>query len=257
MRRTVLLAVWLVTDAALFIGAYAVAYVARVGFILSTDFPLEHYLKTVTVVAPVWVLTLAQLGVFRMLRVQSEHRNILHILFSCVLGSALFTLGYYFLFDKFFSRLLLVYAGAFSFVLTLVWHLAFDSWQRRILRKNPPAYPVLLIGLTRETERLIALLEEKQSPLKPVAILEAHGTPRTEVHGVPVLGKLNKLEDVIKEKRPTHLIQCNNLEHTVNLMSVCRQHRMTYMLLPSVLGVAGGTEEVVTLEGRPMLTARG
>lgn len=257
MRRTALLAVWLVTDTALFIGAYAIAYIARVGFILSTDFPLDHYLKTVCVVAPVWVLILAQLGVFRLLRVQSERRNILHILFACVMGSALFTLAYYFLFDRFFSRLLLVYAGGFSFMLTLVWHLAFDSWQRRILRSNPPAYPVLFVGITRETERLIALLEEKQSPLKPVAVLEAHGTSQTDVRGVPVLGKLNNLEQVIKDKRPTHLIQCNNLEHTVNLMSVCRQHGMTYMLLPSVLGVAGGTEEVVTLEGRPMLTARG
>lgn len=256
MRRTVLLIIWLVTDAALFIAAYAIGYVARVGFILSTDFPLEYYLRTVAVVAPLWVLAMAQLGIFRLTRVQSEQRNILHIFFACVLGSAMFTLAYYFLFDRFFSRLLLVYAGALSFGLTLVWHLAFDSWQRRILRKNPAAYPVLIVGLSREAEKLIRHFEERQCPLKPVAILDPQGSPLKEVAGVPVLGKLNKLEDVIKEKRPTHLIQCSSLEHTINLMSVCRQHGMTYMLLPSVLGVAGGGE-VVSVEGYPLLTARG
>lgn len=256
MRRTVLLIVWLATDAALFIAAYAIGYVARVGFILSTDFPLDLYLKTVVLVAPVWVLALAELGVFRLTRVQSDQRNVLHILFACVLGSAMFTLSYYFLFDRFFSRLLLVYAGAISFALTLVWHLAFDSWQRRILRRNPPAYPVLIVGLSREAEKLIKHFEERQSPLRPVAILDPQGTSVTEVAGVPVLGKLNKLEDVIKEKHPTHLIQGSNLEHTINLMSVCRQHGMTYMLLPSVLGVAG-QGEVVSVEGYPLLTARG
>lgn len=256
MRRTILLAIWLLTDAALFIGAYAVAYGLRVGFILSTDFPLNLYLRTVAIVAPVWVLALSQLGVFRLTRIQSEHRNILHLLFSCVLGLAMFTLTYYFLYDRFFSRLLLIYAGAFSFALTLVWHLAFDSWQRRVLRRKPAAYPVLVVGLSREAEKLIKHFEDRQCPLRITAILDPQGTPLKEVAGIPVLGKLDKLEAVIKDKRPTHLIQCSSLEHTINLMSVCRQHGMTYMLLPSVLGVAGGGE-VVSVEGYPLLTARG
>lgn len=256
MRRTILLSLWLVTDAALFIAAYAVAYFLRVGFILSTDFPVGEYLRTVIVIAPLWVIILTQLGVYRLTRVQSEYRNILHILFSCILGSALFTLAYYFLFNAFFSRLLLVYAGAFSFAFALVWHLAFDSWQRRVLRGNPPSYPVLVIGLNREAEKLIRHLEERQCPLKCIAILDPQGTSVKEVAGVPVLGKLNLLEEVIRSKKPTHLIQCSSLEHTINLMSVCRQHGMTYMLLPSVLGVAG-QGEVLSVEGYPLVTARG
>lgn len=257
MRRLILLTLWILTDLILFVGAYALAYFLRVGLIISTDFPLNLYLQTTLIVAPLWLIVMAQLGVFRLLRVQSDLKNLSHIFFSCVLASALFTLAYYFLYTEFFSRLLLVYAGALSFILTTVWHLAFDQWQRRVLRKNPPAYPVLFVGITRETEKLIALLEEKQSPLRPVAILDAHGTSQTEIHGIPVLGKLNKLEDVIKEKRPTHLIHCSNLEHTINLMSVCRQHGMTYLLLPSILGVVGNTEEVIQLEGRAMLATRG
>jgi hypothetical protein len=77
-----------------------------------------------------------------------------------------------------------------------------------------------------------------------------------EVAGVPVLGKLNKLEETIKEKRPTHLIQCSNLEHTINLMSVCRQHGMTYLLLPSVLGVTGAAETVETIEGQNVIAVK-
>ena len=255
VRRILLLITWLVTDGVLFIGSYAFAYFLRVGFILSTDFPLDTYLQTVLLITPLWLGVLTQLGVFRLTRVQSEERNIYHLFFACVMGTALFTLTYYFAFAEFFSRLLLVYAGIGSFILVTVWHLAFDQWQRRILRKNPAAYPLLVIGTNRDAERFVKLLEEKASPFKPVAILDPQGSSLKEISGVPVLGKLNMLEEVIKEKKPKYLVQCSNLEHTINLISVCRNHGMTYMLLPAVLG-AGGKEETIVVEGQALSVVR-
>jgi FlaA1/EpsC-like NDP-sugar epimerase len=247
----ILLACWLLTDIVLFIGAYVLAYFLRVGFLLSTDFPMPPYLQTALIIAPLWIAVMVQLGIFRLTRIQSDQRNIAHILFACVMGLALFTLAYYFLHDRFFSRLLLVYAGGLSFVFTLVWHLSFDQWQRRVLRRSPPAYPLLVVGANREAERFIKLLEERQSPFKPVAILDSQGSPLKDIAGIPVLGKLNKLEEVIRLKKPTHLVQCANLEHTINLMSVCRQHGMTYLLLPSVLGAVMGSSE--RIEGQPVI----
>ncbi len=256
MRRLILLIIWLVTDAVLFLGAYVVAYFLRVGLIVSTDFPLNLYLQTVALVTPVWLLVMGELGVFKLFRVQSDKRNLLYVLFSCVMGSALFTLTYYFLFNRFFSRLLLVEAGLLSFIFAMFWHLAFDQWQRRILRKSPVAYPVLVIGTNREAERFITLLEEKQSPLKVTGILDPQGSSKKEIAGVSVLGKLNKLEDTIKSLRPKYLVQCSNLEHSINLISACRNHGITYMLLPSVLGVVSQHEEFVVIEGQPMAMVR-
>ncbi|MFA5799411.1 MAG: hypothetical protein WC840_00450 [Candidatus Peribacteraceae bacterium] len=254
MRRVILLVCWLLTDAVLFIGAYVAAYFLRVGFILSTDFPLSPYLQTVLFVMPLWLAAMMQLGIFRLTRIQSEQRNIAHILFACILGLALFTLAYYFLHDKFFSRLLLIYAGGLSFALTMVWHLAFDQWQRQVLRRLPAAYPLLVIGTNREAERFIRLLEERRSPFRPIAVLDSQGSPLKDIAGVPVLGKLNKLEEVIRSKKPTHLVQCADLEHTINLMSVCRQHGMTYLLLPSVLGAIVGSSE--RIEGRSVILVK-
>jgi len=256
MRRTVLLTLWLLTDALLFIGAYTAAYFLRVGFIVSSDFPLNLYLQTVLIITPLWLLVLAELGVFRLIRVQTEIRNMLYLLFSCVIASSLFTLAYYFLHDRFFSRLLLIYAGVLSFTVTLVWHLAFDAWQRRILRKHPAAYPVLIIGANRDAENLITLLNEKQSPLKPVAVLDPQGTSKKEIGGVPVLGKLNILEETINNLKPKYLVQCSTLEHTINLISVCRNHKITYCLLPTVLGILGKNEEFVRVEGQALAMIR-
>lgn len=256
MRRMFMLIVWLVTDVVLMLGAYVAAYFVRVGLIFSTDFPIDKYLKVVLLIAPLWLAVMGFLGVFRLLRVQANPRNIAHLLFSCVFALALFTLAYYFLYNTFFSRKLLVYAGIAHFLFTLVWHAAFDQWQRRVLRRNPPAYPLLVIGANRDAERVIRLLEERQSPFKPVAVLDSQGTSQTDVAGVPVRGKLNKLEDVLKEKKITHLLQCADLEHTINLLSLCRQHGITYMLLPSVLGIVGVNEEVEYIEGQPVTMVR-
>lgn len=256
MRRLLLLITWLITDAVLFLGAYAVAYFLKVGLIISSDFPLNLYLQTVAIIIPLWLLIMAELGIFKLFRVQSDKKNILYILFSCVMGSSLFTLAYYFLHDRFFSRLLLVEAGVLSFIFTLIWHLAFDQWQRRVLRRSPPAYPVLLVGANRDTERFVTLLNETQSPLKPVGILDPEGSKAVHLGKTPILGKLNKLEEVIKELKPKYLVQCSNLEHSINLLSACRNHKMTYMLLPSVLGIMGGDEEFVMIEGQPMAMVR-
>ncbi len=256
MRRSILLICWLFTDVVLFIGAYAAAYFIRVGFIVSTDFPLDLYMQTVAITAPVWLIVLAELGVFRLLRVQSDRKNLLHLLFACVMASSLFTLAYYFLHDKFFSRLLLVEAGALNLLFTVVWHLAFDQWQRRILRKDPPAYPLLVIGANREAERFIALLEQKLSPLKPLGILDPQGSSRKEIAGVPVLGKLNRLEEILASMKPAYLVQCSNLEHSINLISACRSHRITYILLPSVHGIVGEKKEFVSIEGQILATVR-
>ncbi len=250
MRRLVLLTLWILTDAILFVGAYALAYFLRVGFIISTDFPLNLYLQTAVIIAPLWILVMVELGVFTLFRVQSNVKNLTYIFFSCIMGSALFTLAYYFLYTNFFSRLLLLEAGALSFICTVIWHLSFDQWQRRILRKSPPAFPVLIIGTNREAERFVKLLEEKQSPLKPVAILDPQGSPKKEIEGIPVLGKLNKLEEVIATLKPKYLVQCSNLEHTINMISVCKNHNMVYLLLPSVIG--GSNEKLVVIEGQSM-----
>jgi FlaA1/EpsC-like NDP-sugar epimerase len=111
---------------------------------------------------------------------------------------------------------------------------------------------MLVIDANRDAERVIRLLEERQSPLKPVAVLDSQGTSAKEIAGVPVRGKLNKLEDVIREEGISHLLQCADLEHTINLLSLCRQHGITYMLLPSVLGIVGVQERIDEIEGQPV-----
>ncbi len=254
MRRTFLLVCWVIADYVLFVGAYTLGYLAKVQTFTWAPFPIGSYLRTVVIIAPFWLLVLVSLRVFTLTRIQQSRKNILHILFACAMGVSFFTLAFYFLNDKSpVSRLLLVYVGTFSFLLTTLWHTVFDVWQRKVLRKDPPAYPLLLIGINRDTERIIKLLNDRESVFKPVAILDSRGTSAKEIAGVPVLGRLHKLEETIREKRITHLMQCAEIEHTINLLSVCRAHKLTYLLLPSVLGIVGVNEKNEQIEGQSVI----
>ena len=122
-----------------------------------------------------------------------------------------------------------------------------------ILRRDPPAFPLLVIGSNRDAKRMIELLQTQRSIFKPVAVLDSRGTSAKELAGIPVLGRLNKLEEVIKQYKITHLLQCDELEHSINLVSVCRQHGITYLLLPIVLGDTGGKEKSESIEGQPVI----
>ncbi|PIR48285.1 hypothetical protein COU80_04925 [Candidatus Peregrinibacteria bacterium CG10_big_fil_rev_8_21_14_0_10_55_24] len=252
MRSRVLLWIWLACDMALFVGSYALAYFLRVGWIFSTDFPFDRFLTTALLVAPFWLVVLATTRTFHLTRNQRTLRNAAYIVYAALVGVALFVLTYYFRYTTFFSRLLLLEALMLSTVITLAWHVVFQTLQRRILLWDPPRFPTLIIGVTRESKRLITMLQQRHNPLHPVAILDGRGANEKEISGVPVLGKLNKLEETLENYRITHLIQCSDLEQSMNLLSACRQRQITYLLLPSLLGIVERDERVESLEGLPV-----
>ena len=252
MRPRILLILWLISDLLLFIGTYVLAYFLRVGFILSTDFPFGRFIAVAATVSPLWLIVLATTRTFHMTRDQMTQRNLAYISYAALVGLALFSLTYFFRYTTFFSRLLLSYAFILTTVLTYIWHIVFQNIQRRILCLEPPAFPTLIVGVTRESRKITESLIKKRNPLHPVAILDGRGAPDTEIAGVPVLGKLNKLEEIFEQKKITHLIQCSDLEQSLNLLSACRQRNITYIILPSVLGIVEKGSQMEALEGRPV-----
>lgn len=257
MRRPqTIVVLWILSDAAIFIGAYILAYFLRVGWILSTDFPFRNLLVIVIGITPLWLLILIALGVFHPLRNQKTIATLSHMSGAALLGVALFTLGYYFRFTAFFSRLLLIEAFFLSSIGLWAWNILMQEIIRHLLRSPPPSFPTLIIGATREAARLIQALERHKSPIVPVGILDSRGVQEERIAGVPVLGKLNMLDTVLIEKHITHLIQCSDVEHTINLLSACRAHGVTYMLLPSVLGIVERDERMESLEGFPVTVVK-
>ncbi len=149
MRYTLTLLLWLLGDLLFFVSAYILAYFLRVGWIFSTDFPFSRFLAVVLIVAPLWIGALVTTRTFSLTRNQRSLRNIVYILYACAVGTALFALTYYFLYGLFFSRLLLVEALLLTVGITALWHVVFEEIRKRVLRRSPPVFPTLIVGLTR------------------------------------------------------------------------------------------------------------
>ena len=256
MRYRILLFLWILTDLLLFVATYTLAYFLRVWWILSTDFPFSRFITVALMIAPIWVAVTASLRVYRMTRQQQTLDTGSRIVYSAIIALALFMLVYYFTYRHTFSRLLLIIAFVLHAACAWGWHIVYSHWQRMMLRRNPPTFPTLIVGVTRESRALIERLNRHRSPLKPVAIIDPMGIKETTIDGVPVRGRLNKLEDVLAEHQITHLIQCSDLEQSLNLLSACRNRGITYMLLPSVLGIVERDEQNESLEGMPVTVVR-
>lgn len=250
MRRTVVLMLWLISDYILFCAAYALAYFFRVGWILSTDLPFHQYMASVALSGIPWLTLLATTRTFALTRNQRTLRNAAYIAYTSVVGVAFVALIYFFLFQQIFSRELLLTACALSILGTWAWHMIMGFLMRWTLTVSPPVFPTLVIGVTRETRALLKHLRERRGVLVPVAILDVSGVKENEIEGVPVKGKLDRLEQALHEFGITHVLQCSDLEQSINLLSACRAHGITYMLLPSVLGIVERDERVESLEGK-------
>lgn len=250
MRRSLLLILWLATDYALFLGIYVFAYFLRVGWIFSTDLPFRNFMTAVALSGIPWLGGLVMTRTFSLTRRQRTPRNAFFIACAAVVGVALVTTVHFFLFQQIFSRELLLTAFILSAIATWAWHMAFGLLMRMALRSGSPSFPTLIIGVTRESRHLIELLQKRRSVLAPVAILDATGAKEQSIAGVPVKGKLDKLEEALTQCKITHVIQCSDLEQSINLLSACRARGLTYMLLPSVLGIVEKDERIESLEGK-------
>lgn len=252
MRYPILLTLWLLTDLLLFVGLYTLTYFLRVGWILSTDFPFDRFLIATILTAPLWLIVLATTRTFGLTRNQMTLRNGAYIAYASLVGMAFFTLAYYFRYEAFFSRLLLSVAFFLTWIGIWGWHVFFEKIERRLLRASPPTFPTLIIGTTREAAELIRSLNANNNPLTPVAILHSGGGGETSLQHVPIRGKLHKLEEILAKEHITHIIQCSDLEQSLNFLSACRKRGITYMLLPSVLGMVERDEHIESLEGQPV-----
>lgn len=250
MRRPLLLILWLLTDYLLFLGVYAFAYFQRVGWIFSGDLPFRQFMIAVAVSGVPWLAGLVTTRTFSLTRRQRTPRNAIYIGWAAVMGAALVTTTYFFLYQQIFSRELLLTAFVLSAIATWGWHMIFGLVMRMMLRGGSPCFPTLIVGVTRESRHLIGLLQKRRSVFAPVAILDASGVKDSAIEGVPVVGKLNKLEEVLRSHSITHLIHCSDVDQSINLLSACRARGITYMLLPSVLGIVEKDERTESLEGK-------
>ena len=84
MRRIALILLWLITDALVFVGAYALAYFIKVGWIFSSDLPFETFASAVLITTAGWLIVMMTMRNFGLTRKQASIRNFAYIIYACI-----------------------------------------------------------------------------------------------------------------------------------------------------------------------------
>lgn len=235
--------------------AFTAAYFARVGFLFSTDFPFLPYFYTALLASGVWI---SSLMVFKGYTPTVRFTRVIHhvkIMVAGFTGTAAFGILFYFTQKTLFSRLLLLFIFLFGCTLLSSFHLALRQLEIFLIKKGYGNIRLLIIGSNRGVKSFIESLKQSPSPYIPVAILDGYGTSQKEIVGVPVLGKLNILEEAIDRYHIDAIVQGDNIEQVINIVHFCEQHELDYYLLPYLLGMVQDHLTIRTLE-KPLITRK-
>jgi FlaA1/EpsC-like NDP-sugar epimerase len=229
-------------DALLVFSAFMLAYFLRVGFIFSTDFPFGKYVSIAAITVPVTLVFMFFARAYKLTQQVNSWRHVERVAFVAIENVAVFIVLYYFAFRQFFSRMILVYIFVFTFVLVYLWHQLFRWILQKSSEREIGVYRTLVIGANRPAEEIIKRLVLAQSHLKPVAIIDASGTGKTIIAGVPVVGKMDMFERAIAAHRIDHILQTDALQNNIK-----------YVMTPELLGIFQGHQTMEEIEGQMFL----
>ena len=160
---------------------------------------------------------------------------------------------YYFGFREFFSRLILIYLFLLTLILTYTWHLTFRWILKKASSKEIGIYRALIIGGNRPAEAIIRMLISEKSYIKPAAVINAHGSGKKVLHGVPIVGKMNLFEKTIADHSIDIIIQVDHLEQSLNIINYALANDIKYLMPPELLGIFQGYQVIEEVEGMPFL----
>ncbi|QQS58952.1 sugar transferase [Candidatus Peregrinibacteria bacterium] len=216
--------------------AFVVSYFLRVGSYFSTDFPFSPYIVLSLIITPAFLFFFAWSGLYAL-----EEKRPLELLraisVSCLAGSMLFVLIFFFKREIFFSRLILLFIWGISTTFVFGFHLGIQQIWARQYERGKNVLRTLLVGNGKTAMMLTQELQKKRSRFQPIAALAPYGGGEKILSkNVPVLGKLDALERVCKEQKIDAIIQTEAPEQTPNLLLFAEGKYLEFLLAPSVIG---------------------
>lgn len=245
----------IIIDFLLILLSFTLAYFLRVGLIFSSDFPFDAYATVFIPTGVFWILVLIFQNVYSRAPI-SKRRLFISIMASNLIGITLFVLIFFYKRDIFFSRLILVYVWGISSILLIA-----NAWIFRILKfylrsRGIGTKKTLIVGANKAADQAIKNFQKFEPYYEPVAILDAYGTKKKDIRGIPVLGKMNSLEEVIREKNIQVIVQADCIEQSLNLIHLSEKNNIDYFLMPQLLGMYHKEAQVKMIGKKAMIVLK-
>ena len=158
-----------------------------------------------------------------------------------------------------YRRPMMVLAWALSILLLSLGRFLHIQIQRAFLRRGIASSDVLLVG-TGEVGRMVLqkMLHSPQLGYHPVGLVAVeNGTQK--VLGIPVLGKLADLPQVIEQHKVQEVIIClpeASHDELVQITAQCERERVGIRIYPDVFQIMASEVSISDLAGMPLLTMR-
>ncbi len=161
-----------------------------------------------------------------------------------------------------YSRAMVVYAWFFSLVLLTLGRM-FSDWLRRLLiRRRGWAHRRVLVLGTGEIARMILqkILWSPELGYDAVGVVSPNGLAPASLLGVPVVGAMAQLSQIIDEVQSDEVIialpEETSHQEILWIISECERGRVTIRVYPDLFQIMAGPVSIGELGGLPLLTVR-
>jgi len=216
------------------------SYFLCVGFIFSTDLPfLKFFIPSLYSIFS-WIFIL----IFFLSYQINNHKiskQIFYILFAGIIAIALMNNVYFFSNADFFARRISIFTYFFSSVFLILNFYIFRKIEIHLQKNGTISLNTLILGSDRETEEIIKkIILDPICGLLPVAILTATGSKKKDILGIPIIGKFDRIEKTIHEKKIEAIFHCDSVEHSLNIASISDEKFLKFFINPNIFGIFNG-----------------
>jgi lipopolysaccharide/colanic/teichoic acid biosynthesis glycosyltransferase len=218
-------------------------------------FELFEFSKLALAIAPVFIALFAWSGLYSF-KSPTKGGKLRIISFSALAGVMFFVLIFFAQRQFFFSRsvVALTFFWVTFLVFTFHWLLTLADQTR--WRHQVNITRILIIGANKAAEKTIKHLLSSATPLKPVAIIAPFGSKKKQIEGVEVVGKLNYLEQTVKDYEIDGIFQCDAVEQSLNLLLFAEDNFLEFYLSPAIIGAYNQQIQSETIASMPVLTLK-
>jgi Undecaprenyl-phosphate glucose phosphotransferase len=263
-KRQIVEALFMGADLVVVTAAWFLAYWLR----FSTDFvpidkgvpPFATYTSMVVVIWVIWAATFRWMGLYKAMRGVRRIKEVI-LLFNANLLALLVFIAVTFLFREKtdpFSRLVLLYFGSLTVVLTIVQRLFLRYSLREARRRGYNLRFLLLVGTGRVANDIVERIRHhRELGVQLVGVMSKDGKEGIGPSGAPVLGAYTDISTILTRMDVDHIIIALSLEdhHLIpDIMAQIGDRIVDVRIVPDLYRFVtlGGTIE--EFEGLPAIS---
>ncbi|NOY57320.1 MAG: glycosyltransferase [Calditrichaeota bacterium] len=224
------------------------------------DFPLEPFAVVYIVYSAVWLVSLTARGAYGRQKLSGTKAT------SAVLLGWLINSALTFFFKQYgFSRAVVLTAGIINLIFIPGWRVLLKAlarskieFFRKQLRNVILNRRSVIVGDKNSSEQILARLKNQVEPTYQIhgVILSDHSFDEDRIAGVPVLGYLDHLQDIVKREKVQEVIfATDKIAYNIMLTAIGTSNgaHVNFKLVPSNLDVIIGKATTDYIEDIPLV----